>query len=222
VYRQTEQGYEGWNEGEEKEPLYTLEVMDFKTLAEPSQQIENKANEIQSGFKLDSDPLMRLGLFQCADGDHLLIVIHHLVIDGVSWRILIEDLSRAYEQLSQEEPIQLPQKTGSFQLWAEKIHLYADSEAIKQELEYWNEIEQAVYKPLPKDDRQDYALEKDSEEITVEWTAAETEQLLKQANRAYKTEINDLLLNALGMSIHQWTGVDKVLINLEGHGREQI
>ncbi|WP_228469442.1 non-ribosomal peptide synthetase [Paenibacillus sp. JNUCC31] len=222
VYRQTEQGYEGWNEGEEKVPLYTLEVMDLKALSDPSEQIVNKANTIQSSFNLDRGPLMKIGLFQCADGDHLLIVIHHLIIDGVSWRILIEDISKGYEQLSQEEPIHLPPKTDSFQLWAEKLKLYADSEVIEQELEYWNEIEQTAYEPLPKDIRQDHALEKDSEEIIVEWTAAETEQLLKQANRAYKTEINDLLLNALGMSIHQWTGMDKVLVNLEGHGREQI
>ncbi|MDR0268154.1 non-ribosomal peptide synthetase [Paenibacillus sp.] len=222
VYRPTEDGYEAWNDGAEKEPLYTLEVMDFNSLADPSKRIENKASEIQSSINLGTGPLMKLGLFRCADGDHLLIVIHHLVIDGVSWRILIEDISRGYEQLCQEEPIQLPPKTGSFQLWAEQLKLYADSEAIKQELVYWNEIEQMVYKPLPIDHGQEYALEKDSEEITLEWTAAETEQLLKQANHAYKTEINDLLLAALGLSVHHWIGMDKVLVNLEGHGREQI
>ncbi|SEL41109.1 non-ribosomal peptide synthetase [Paenibacillus sp. OK003] len=222
VYRQTEHGYEAWNEGQEKESLYTLEVMDFKSSTDPSQQIEKKANEIQSSFNLRRGPLMKVGLFQCADGDHLLIVIHHLVIDGVSWRILIEDISRGYEQLCQQEPIQLPQKTASFQLWTEQLKLYADSEAITQELVYWNGIEQESYKLLPTDFKTNDALEKDSEEITLEWTAAETEQLLKHANRAYQTEINDLLLNALGMSIHQWTGMDKVLVNLEGHGREQI
>ncbi|PQP81876.1 non-ribosomal peptide synthetase [Paenibacillus sp. PCH8] len=222
IYRLTEQGYEGWNEGQDKEPLYTLEMMDFKSLADPSQQIEKKTNEIQRAFTLERGPLMKLGVFQCADGDHLLIVIHHLVIDGVSWRILIEDLSIGYEQLCHGEPIQLPQKTASFQLWAEQLKLYADSEAVTQELAFWNEIEQTSYKPLPTDFQADHALEKDSEEITVEWTAAETEQLLKQANRAYKTEITDLLLHALGMSIHQWTGMEQVLVNLEGHGRESI
>ena len=49
---------------------------------------------MQSTFTLERGPLMKLGVFQCADGDHLLIVIHHLVIDGVSWRILLEDLLR--------------------------------------------------------------------------------------------------------------------------------
>ncbi|HEY2494992.1 MAG TPA: amino acid adenylation domain-containing protein [Paenibacillus sp.] len=222
VYNQTESGYEAWNRGTEDEPLYSLEIIDFKNLADPSQQIENKTNEIQSSIHLHKGPLMKLGLFQCADGDHLLIVIHHLVIDGVSWRILLEDISMGYEQLRNEEPIQFPQKTGSYQLWAEQLELYAGSDVMQQELEYWNEIEQVECNPLPKDHEQDHALAKDSEEITLEWTEAETEQLLRQANRAYKTEINDLLLTALGMSIHQWTGMDKVLVNLEGHGREQI
>ncbi|MEW9697560.1 amino acid adenylation domain-containing protein [Paenibacillus sp. SI8] len=222
VYAQTESGYEGLNQGTEDTLLYTLEVIDFKQIADPSPQIEKIANEIQISIDLQKGPLMKLALFQCADGDHLLIVIHHLVIDGVSWRILIEDISMGYEQLRNEEPIQLPQKTGSFQLWAEQLALYADSEAMKQELEYWNQIEQTACHPLPKDEEQEHASVKDSEEITLEWTAAETEQLLKQANRAYKTEINDLLLTALGMSIHNWTGINKVLVNLEGHGRESI
>lgn len=222
VYRQNESGYEAWNRGLEEEPSYCLEVMDFRQLADPSAQIENKANEIQSSIDLQKGPLIKLGLFQCADGDHLLIVIHHLVIDGVSWRILIEDLSMGYEQLRTQETIQLPQKTDSFQLWAEQLELYADSEIMQQELAYWNEIEQIEFNHLPKDIEQNHALAKDSEEITLEWTIEETEQLLKQANRAYKTDINDLLLTALGISIHHWTGMDNVLVNLEGHGREQI
>ncbi|PGW85768.1 MULTISPECIES: condensation domain-containing protein, partial [Bacillus cereus group] len=63
---------------------------------------------------------------------------------------------------------------------------------------------------------------KDSENITIQWTASETEQLLKQANRAYNTEINDLLLTALGRAIHKWTGMENIVVNLEGHGRESI
>ena len=67
--------------------------------------------------------------------------------------------------------------------------LYANSDAVTKEIAYWNEIEQASYKPLPTDFEADHALEKDSEEITMEWSAAETEQLLKQANRAIKRRL---------------------------------
>ncbi|MBY0204782.1 non-ribosomal peptide synthetase [Paenibacillus cucumis (ex Kampfer et al. 2016)] len=222
-YHYNEQGYEPWNQRlDSPKSFYTFETMDFTSLADPSDPIEKKANELQRLLSLECGPLMRLCLFQCADGDHLLIVIHHLVIDGVSWRILIEDISKSYEQFMLEKPMQLPQKTASFQLWAEQLQLYADSEVMKQELDYWREMEQASFTPLPTDFRTNDALEKDSEELTLEWTVAETEQLLKHANRAYNTEITDLLLTALAMSIYQWTGSDQILVNLEGHGREPI
>ncbi len=57
---------------------------------------------------------MKLGLFQCPDGDHLLIAIHHLTIDGVSWRILLEDFASGYEQAERGQTIRLPQKQIHF------------------------------------------------------------------------------------------------------------
>ena len=52
---------------------------------------------------------MKAGLFQCANGDHLLIAIHHLIIDGISWRILLEDIVSGYKQAENGRVIQLPQ-----------------------------------------------------------------------------------------------------------------
>ncbi|WP_369345683.1 condensation domain-containing protein [Caldalkalibacillus mannanilyticus] len=98
VFPQTERGYEAWNRGIQGENLYELEVLDFREETECAEAIEAKATQIQSSINLSEGPLLKLGLFQCQDGDHLLIAIHHLVVDAVSWRILIEDLSTGYEQ----------------------------------------------------------------------------------------------------------------------------
>ncbi|WP_235604064.1 amino acid adenylation domain-containing protein [Bacillus gaemokensis] len=222
VFHQTEQGYEAWNRGIEEKELFSLEVMDFRGNVNPASAIEEAANAIQSSIHLSEGPLMKLGLFRCEEGEHLLIVIHHLVVDGVSWRILLEDIGAGYEQAVNGEAIQLPQKTDSFQLWAEQLSLYANNPDMEKEREYWNEVEQIPMELLPKDKEQDCGLIKDSEAIAVKWTKSETEQLLKQANNAYNTEINDLLLTALGMAVHQWTGMEKIAVNLEGHGRESI
>ncbi|WP_246063153.1 condensation domain-containing protein, partial [Paenibacillus ehimensis] len=223
VYRRTESGgYEAWNRGIDEGEPFTLDIADFTGEADCAAAIEAKANEIQSGIDLSAGPLVKLGLFRCADGDHLLIAIHHLVVDGVSWRILLEDLAASYEQALKGEAVRLPHKTDSFRIWAEQLSHYANGPAIERERAYWRQIAEADYDALPKDEAQGPAQVGDSEAVTAVWTAKETEQLLKQASRAYNTEVNDLLLTALGMAVHEWTGMERVLVNLEGHGREAI
>ncbi|BFH70999.1 hypothetical protein PsJ27TS7_49990 [Paenibacillus dendritiformis] len=223
VYRQTENGYMAWNRGAgENEALFDLEVVDCKGVGDVKEAAEAKANAIQASIDLENGPLVKLGLFRCHDGDHLLIAIHHLVVDGVSWRILLEDFAAGYEQALQGQPIRLPLKTDSFQTWAKQLADYANGPAMESEREYWQHIEQLSYEPLPKDFEQGRSKLKDSGLVTVRWTAEETEQLLKQAHRAYHTEMNDLLLAALGLAVQAWSGRERVLVNLEGHGREDI
>lgn len=222
-----------WNRRTEDGEAYHLEVYDCMDLneAERTEQIEALCNELQASISLEQGPLMRLGLFRCPDGDHLLMVIHHLVVDGVSWRILFEDLAAAYEQASQgAEIIQLPHKTDSFQTWAQQLRAYAEGPAMEQEQTYWAAIAQTDVAPLPVDYDQtdnDQAGERmpliaDSETVTAVWSMEETEQLLKLANRTYRTEMNDLLLTAVGMALQAWSGQERFLIQLEGHGREHI
>ncbi|MCY8364958.1 condensation domain-containing protein, partial [Bacillus spizizenii] len=208
--------------GTEESKLYQLEVMNCKEDADPAHAVANKANQIQSSMELSQGPLMKLGLFKCADGDHLLIAIHHLVIDGVSWRILLEDFASSYEQAERGQMIQLPQKTDSFPFWTEQLSKYAQETDMERELAYWTELARLELEPLPKDNAVEDSLLKDSGDVTIQWTREETQQLLKQANRAYNTEINDLLLTSLGLAVHRWTGMEEVVVNLEGHGREPV
>ncbi|WP_145415624.1 condensation domain-containing protein, partial [Paenibacillus xylanexedens] len=93
----------------------------------------------------------QLGLFRTGNGDHLLIAIHHLVVDGVSWRILLEDFAWAYEQRMKGEAIVLPGKTHSYRTWSERIGVYAQSRELLREAEYWRQEEQTHVERLPKD-----------------------------------------------------------------------
>ncbi|WP_342417692.1 amino acid adenylation domain-containing protein [Paenibacillus sp. FSL R10-2782] len=230
VFRSSENGYTAWNRGIEEGEPYHLEIFDYRDSkvneGDLAKMVEANCNEIQSSISLSEGPLMRLGLFRCPDGDHLLVAIHHLVVDGVSWRILFEDLATAYDQASKgESVIQLPHKTDSFQTWAQQLYAYANSPAMERERSYWEDLAQAELAPLPQDyghHEHKNSLIGDSESVTAVWTSAETEQLLKQANRAYHTEVNDLLLTAVGMALQAWSGNERFLINLEGHGREAI
>ncbi len=200
--------------------LYELKVFDLKNEENYGDIIPTEANKIQSSMDLRNGPLVKLGLFKTSEGDHLLITIHHLVVDGVSWRIIFEDLSKAYSQAVKGEEIVLQDKTDSFKLWGEELKKYANSKKQLKELDYWKRIEETEVLPLPKDNIVNIGKTKDTAAESIELSEAETETLLKKVNSAYNTEINDILLTSLGMTINKWTGCDKVLINLEGHGRE--
>lgn len=222
VYVPTHHGYEARNRGIDEGDLFSLEVFSLLEEINPAQTIESISNDIQQSIHLAEGPLMKLGLFQCQDGDHLLIAIHHLVVDGVSWRILLEDITLAYEQLKNGEAITLPKKTDSYLLWAERLKRYAESADFEAENQYWFGQLHIPQHKLPKDNEQESGIAEDREIIIVQWTEAETECLLKKSNRAYTTDINDLLLTGLCTAVHRWTGHEEILVHLEGHGRESI
>ncbi|MEW9700771.1 amino acid adenylation domain-containing protein, partial [Paenibacillus sp. SI8] len=222
IMRQDGQGNTLWIRSAEEGELFTLEVIDCRGEASAENTIEVKAAELQGGFNLSSGPLMKVALFQCADGDHLLIVIHHLAVDGYSWRILLEDLGKGYEQALLGVEPELPLKTDSFQVWSDKLTAFADSPSLLEELIYWQEVDRTPFRALPKDMEQEVPRVQDSETLTAQWSEEETELLLKEAHRAYNTEVNDLLLMALGIAVGEWSGHKEVMVNLEGHGREAL
>jgi amino acid adenylation domain-containing protein/non-ribosomal peptide synthase protein (TIGR01720 family) len=204
-----------------KEELFTLSVYDFTGDDKYEEKITAESNNIQASIDINKGPLVKLGLFRTPEGDHLLIVIHHLVVDGVSWRILLEDIQTAYSQAMNNAEIILPKKTDSFMDWAKKLKDYANSKLLMNEIGYWRDIENTEIVPLPKDNQIISNKVGDSELITITLSEEETEKLLRQVNKAYNTEINDILLTSLGLAYKDWSGIEKVLINLEGHGREQ-
>ncbi|WP_036702523.1 condensation domain-containing protein, partial [Paenibacillus sp. OSY-SE] len=169
-----DRGYAAWNRAVKEGDRYGLEVFDFREEQAWSRLVEAKARELQAGISLDTGPLVKLGLFQCGDGDHLLIVIHHLVIDGVSWRILLEDIAAAYEQAAQGQDIRLPQKTDSFQAWAQQLEAYASRPAMEAERGYWSQLANVEQAPLPKDNEQGADAVKNSETLALQWSRHET------------------------------------------------
>ncbi len=179
VYVQGDHEYEARTRGISEGELFSLDVFSLLEENNPAETIETIANDIQQSIHLADGPLMKLGLFQCQDGDHLLIAIHHLVVDGVSWRILLEDITSAYEQLQNGETLTLPKKTDSYLLWAERLKHYAETPEFEAENQYWLEQKHISQHKLPKDNEQETGLAEDRETIIVQWTEEETEHLLK-------------------------------------------
>ena len=199
--------------------------LDFSMLPEDAQRvaIQQAAGALQASLNLGHGPLLRVALFELGAGkpQRLLIIIHHLVIDGVSWRILLEDLQSAYRQLLLGEALLLPPKTTSFKYWAERLTEYAREAHLQSEATYWlSQARQSRHK-LPVDNLGANTVAS-ARVITVSLSPAETHQLLQVVPAAAHAQINDLLLTALARSFARWMGSRRLLIDLEGHGREEI
>ncbi|MCG6573325.1 amino acid adenylation domain-containing protein [Pseudomonas sp. AF32] len=196
--------------------LWTAEVADalaFEPLAEQAQR----------SLALDGGTLLRGVLANLADGSQrLLLVIHHLVVDGVSWRVLLEDLQQAYAQLQAGQTPTLPTKTSSTQAWAQRLQTHAGSAALQAQLAYWQDQLEGARPDLPCDRPQGAMLRCHAAQVQTRLDKHQTQRLLQQAPAAYRTQVNDLLLTALARVIGRWTAEASTLIQLEGHGREAL
>ncbi len=200
--------------------------VDLGGLAESSRRevLEKAAAEAQQSLHLGEGPLVRVILFDLGPelGQRLLIVCHHLAIDGVSWRILLDDLWTGYQQRRRGEPIALPAKTTSFKRWAERLAEHARSEAIEAEADYWLAEPRRRALPLPVDRSEGENLESSAKTLAVSLGGEETESLLRKVPEVYRTQINDVLLTAYAQATAAWTGSPIALVDLEGHGREEL
>ncbi len=206
-------------------PLQVVNLSEI--LAEQqSAAIEATGNELQASLNLSTGQLIQAALFYLGadQPSRLLLIIHHLAVDGVSWRILLTDLFNAYQQINSGEAIQLPPKTSSFRDWSHRLTEYGQSAELKAELNYWLTHISADYTPLPTD--YPATLEANtvaaSAQISVSLSQEETHALLHSVPSIYNTQINDVLLTALVQSFAHWTGKCSLLVDLEGHGRESL
>ena len=182
--------------------------------------VQEQANRLQASLNIETGPLFRVGYFKCTNGpDHLLLVAHHLCVDGVSWRILLEDFQLAYTQA--KDNITLPPKSTSYKEWAETLLSPGVLDAFKTEQAYWLSIAQKqavnLYPRAIKPNPENQTI---LESIHID--SATTASLLTDAQKAYNTQINDLLLTALLRAFSRWNGGRRMLLHFESHGRAPI
>ncbi|MFJ7205935.1 amino acid adenylation domain-containing protein [Streptomyces sp. NPDC098789] len=159
----------------------------------------------------------------------LAIVAHHLVVDGVSWRILVPDLESAFEAVLAGHPIELEPVGTSFRRWSQHLtELSSDPERMR-ELPLWRDIlstpdPQLTTRPLDPD-RDTMGT---SAVLSLSLPAAVTEPLLGKVPAAFHAGVNDVLLTALAIAVADWRRTSgrgegsAVLVDLEGHGREEL
>ncbi|HEY0514544.1 MAG TPA: amino acid adenylation domain-containing protein [Thermoanaerobaculia bacterium] len=203
---------EGWRQVHAPVAAVPLVEIDL-TAVSAGEALATAAEQLQSGLDLARGPLFTAALFRLGggEGDRLLLTAHHLVVDGVSWRVLLEDLTASYRGL------ELPAKTTSWKRWAELLAGHARSPALAAELPYWLALPPEV-PPLPRD----LAGAAARASVSVGLSPEETRALLQEVPEVYRTQVNDLLLAALARAFAAWTGEGTLRVALEGHGREEI
>jgi amino acid adenylation domain-containing protein/non-ribosomal peptide synthase protein (TIGR01720 family) len=213
----------GWEQWHAAETGIALERVDLSGLDPAGQERaqEAAADARQASLDLERGPVGRAVLFDRGPrGRVLLLALHHLVVDGVSWRILRDDLDEACARASAGEPIDLGPKTTSFREWAHALAAYASSEAAGREAAHWLAQGTDGVAPLPADGAGG-GTEAGARTITVSLEPDETRALLQEVPAAYRTQVNDVLLFALCEAVSGWTGGTRVRLALEGHGREE-
>jgi non-ribosomal peptide synthase protein (TIGR01720 family) len=221
-----------WRKGCEWRQFYqvpagppSFRAVDLRTVpeAELRTRIERDVEAVQGSLDLESGPVVRFVWFDLgARPGRLLVVIHHLAVDSVSWRILMEDFWHAYGRLARGEEVALPAKTSSLRQWATRLDEHAQSAKVHEELPYWIATASGGLGSVPLDLPGGENVAASTATVTVQLNEENTRALIQEMPRAYQTQVNDALLTALAQVLVSWTGKNTVRFHLEGHGREPL
>ncbi|HEX3528531.1 MAG TPA: amino acid adenylation domain-containing protein [Thermoanaerobaculia bacterium] len=202
-FRREATGWTQWNDPPGL--IVPCAAFDLSALPGAAQKaaLESASEDLQRSLDLEAGPLQRFALFRGAPGDRLLVIIHHLTVDVVSWRILLEDLQTLLRQLARGDEPRLPAKTASYRRWAELLAAGPRHES-----------------PRDSGGADGRNVEGLARTVDVSLDDAETEALLREVPAAFQTRIDDVLLTALARAFARWTGSRSLLLDLEGHGRD--
>ncbi|OXB23750.1 hypothetical protein B0A80_09825 [Flavobacterium tructae] len=217
------QGQEEWKQfyGESVNFYRTETIDDEKNIAEAVTAICAK---YQQSLDIEKGDLARFVLIETPDAvpyNRFFMVSHHLAVDGVSWRFIIDDLETLLTEETTDEKLYLENKNNSFRDWINKLKNFAETEEIESQLEYWQQIN-SDYTPLPTDFSANKPTRQTKKTQIGILNQEYTKHLLKDANSAYNTEINDLMLSALQMTFEDVLGTKRLALGFEGHGRENV
>ncbi len=198
-----------------------LNSFDLSTRENHEDEIERIADEVQKSLNLEQN-LWAVVHFKLAASARLLIVVHHLIVDGISWRILLEDLSTLFFQSERNATPDLSLKTDSFRVWAQELMAYAKSDRFLEEKAYWKALELEEVQVLEREKAHPHNHYQDEDKVIFALSEEDTRHLLYDVHKVFQTEINDVLLAGLSMAVNNSFGLEKLAIALEGHGRENV
>ena len=199
----------------------TLEILPF---ASPDAVDNSLLHELQLQFDLGTGPLIKFVLLEFADQSpsRILIIAHHLVIDHVSWSILINDLRRESQGLADGDSPDI-HSTTTVAAWMYQLEQYAKSDTCRDTIEYWTTFPAGTRFALPTDHPESSTPDESTAEVyRSSLNKAQTEQLLTKTSDAYNTRVDEIIITAIGQALLHWTDSSHLRVDLERHGREPV
>lgn len=181
-----------------------------------------QAQDVQANFKLDEGSLFKCIYFSTgtSQNDFCLLIAHHLLVDAISWQIIADDFTAALQQINAHQEITIASKTNSIKEWNEHVRVYAENIS-SEEFAFWkSQITPTPALPIDKESTSSIE-ERDVVQLPFVLDTVATQSLL-EANKAYSTKTEELLVTALIHTISNWGKQDEVAIGFERHGRETI
>ena len=196
----------------------TVKIEEYTLEDDRTEDIQSLCETIQSHLEIEKS-LVRLALIHAGERDLFFLTAHHTIVDGVSWRVWMDDLETACAQALRGEEIRLPAKTHTYRDYADAMKAYRSSYAMSLELPYWKDVEARML-ALDTSDNKDFT--RKFESLSIAMSEADTDAFLKTRLNVLWLEVNDLLLTALGQGYRQVFDRDSVSVSMEGHGREEL
>ena len=193
-------------------------------------EVKYESKRAQASLNLASGPLIRAVHLDAGAGrwGRLFIAIHHLAVDGVSWRVLLEELAEVTEAFMAEREPQLAQPTTTWAQWSRA--LVGTAGRSERELDYWSSLPWTKVSKLSVDKEGENAVAS-AQTLERTLTPEQTSELLTGVARVYRARVDEALLASLARAYPRWLserGVDAhedkgpgvLLVEMEGHGRE--
>ncbi|MCL7931123.1 non-ribosomal peptide synthetase [Halomonas llamarensis] len=179
--------------------------------------------EAHSSLDIEKGPVIRFLVVSLPDGmQRFLITAHHLIVDGVSWRVLVNDIVRAYRSLEKGREPRLVPVSDSYKRWACMLEKLADHGSLKREEDYWKDVIHQEVLPLSVDFDDAVSTCVDERVCRIRISSDITRRLFGESLSRHGVYINEFLLAALSEAIEKWQGSHRLRIDLEGHGRESL
>ncbi|MFK8013840.1 MAG: amino acid adenylation domain-containing protein [Gammaproteobacteria bacterium] len=203
----------------------SLELCDLSALPARDQEeaAQQHCEQWQQSLSLEKGELVRVALIERGSNlpPWLIVIVHHLAMDGVSWWVVLEDLQSAYGQLQDAHPVALPPKTTSVRRFAKALTDYANRD--NTDWRHFVANADPSPSPMPIDGASDAAnVVAGARDVSVTLNREQTTGLLVDTATAWRTQAPDVLLTALAETLCEWHNSERVQIDLEGHGREVI